>query len=242
MQTVVCMKWGDRYPSLFVNRLWSMIRRHTTRETRLICYTDDSTGIDSDVLVRPLPDILIPSYAESLWRKVSLWRSDLPDLSGDILFFDLDMVITGSIDSFFDYERGKFCVIHDWHRPYRLVGNTSVFRFPFGEYGNIYDNYIKDPDIIVRSHGNEQEYVTSMIPDKIFWPSHWCVHFRHTLLPKWPLNFIFPASLPSDALCVAFSTLPDQDDAAQGIWPENRWWKRIYKYTRPTPWITEHWR
>ena len=26
-QTIVCMKWGTRYPADFANRLWSMIKR-----------------------------------------------------------------------------------------------------------------------------------------------------------------------------------------------------------------------
>ena len=35
-------------------------------------------------------------------------------LSGDVLFLDLDLVITGNIDRFFDYEPGKYCVIENW--------------------------------------------------------------------------------------------------------------------------------
>jgi hypothetical protein len=35
-QTVICAKWGGRYPSSYVNCLWSMIKRNTARETRLV--------------------------------------------------------------------------------------------------------------------------------------------------------------------------------------------------------------
>ena len=49
VQTVVCMKWGDRYPAAYVNCLWAMVRRNTRRPTRLVCYTDDATGIAPDV-------------------------------------------------------------------------------------------------------------------------------------------------------------------------------------------------
>ena len=54
-QTVICMKWGTRYGPDYVNRLYSMIERHTAQPTRLVCYTDESEGINSNVQVYPLP-------------------------------------------------------------------------------------------------------------------------------------------------------------------------------------------
>ena len=35
-QTVICMKWGTRYGPDYVNRLYSMVQRHTKRQTRLV--------------------------------------------------------------------------------------------------------------------------------------------------------------------------------------------------------------
>ena len=72
-QTIVCMKWGVRYPSVYVNNLWSMIRRNTARPTRLVCYTDEATGIDPDVTVLPMPSLTLPGKFTNLpWRKISL--------------------------------------------------------------------------------------------------------------------------------------------------------------------------
>ena len=48
-QTVICMKWGTRYGPDYVNRLYSMVQRHTKRPTRLVCYTDDPAGLDRGV-------------------------------------------------------------------------------------------------------------------------------------------------------------------------------------------------
>ena len=59
-QTIVCMRWGQRYGVDYVNRLWSMIRRHTRRPTRLVCYTDDTKGLDPAVEAYPLPEIRLP--------------------------------------------------------------------------------------------------------------------------------------------------------------------------------------
>ena len=102
-QTIVCMRWGQRYGVDYVNRLWSMIRRHARRPTRLVCYTDDTKGLDAAVEAYPLPEIRLPQRLAMLpWRKISLWRPDLPGLSGETLYIDLDVVITGPLDDFFD--------------------------------------------------------------------------------------------------------------------------------------------
>jgi hypothetical protein len=135
-QTIVCMKWGVRYPSVYVNNLWSMIQRNTARPTRLVCYTDDRTGINPDVTVLPMPSLTLPAKFTNLpWRKISLWAKDVPGISGDVLFLDLDIVITGSLDEFFDYEPDRtFCVIENWTQMGSGIGNTSCYRFRVGSH------------------------------------------------------------------------------------------------------------
>ena len=101
MQTVICIKWGTRYGSDYVNRLFSMVKRNTKNPTRFVCFTDDATGVDQGVEIRPLPSINIPDHVSwTPWRKLSLWQNPLEDLSGDLLFLDLDLVVTGNLDDF----------------------------------------------------------------------------------------------------------------------------------------------
>jgi len=241
-QTVVCMKWGIRYPADFVNRLYSMIQRNTNRPTRLICFTEDPTDIHPDVEIAPLPDINIPDrVTRSPWRKLSLWQRDLVGLKGDVLFLDLDMVVTGNIDDFFDYEPGNYCVIHNWTQPKQTVGNTSLFRFPVNQYTHIFDRFNDDPEAVLGEFRIEQQYISAKIPEQKFWPRDWCLSFKHDLLPAWPLRFLQVPQLPPTARVVAFTGKPDPDEAAVGLWPDKQAWKRVYKHVRPTPWILEHW-
>ena len=116
------MKWGKRYDSLFVNRLFRSIKRHSIRQFRLVCFTDNKSGIDKEIECKPLPEIDIPEYLSNTpWRKISVWQYPLNNLKGDILFLDLDLVITGNLDRFFDYIPAIFCVIENfiWHTYYR---------------------------------------------------------------------------------------------------------------------------
>jgi hypothetical protein len=243
MQTVICMKWGTRYGADYVNRLASMIRRNTTRPTRIICYTDDSSGVTKDVETQPLPPIRIPDRVSITgWRKLSIWQYPLGDLSGEVLFLDLDLVLTGPLDPFFDFEPGTYCAIDNWTQPGERVGNTSVFRFTAGKHTHIFDDWVRDPEAVLARWRIEQQYISDMIPEMKFWPAAWCVSFKHNLLPRWPLNYFVDAKLPPDARIVAFTGKPDPDEALVGHWPDRNFRQRLYKHVRPTPWIGEHWR
>lgn len=242
-QTIVCMKWGVRYPSIYVNKLWSMIQRNTTRRTKLVCYTDDAAGINPDIAVFPMLELALPGmYAKLPWRKIALWAGELPGLSGDVLFLDLDVVVTGSLDSFFDYRPDlSFCVIENWTQMGSGIGNTSCYRFRVGSHPYIFERLRDDPAGVLASHPNSQTYISRTISEKAFWPAPWCVSFKHTLLPRWPLNFLEVPPLPPDAKVISFTGKPDIDEARDG-WSDPRWYKKVYKHVRPTPWIADHWR
>lgn len=242
-QTIVCMKWGERYSSDYVNCLWSMISRNTKRKTRLVCYTDDTRGVSPDVACYPIPSISLPERVKNKpWRKIGLWQPSLPGVSGDVLFVDLDVVITGSIDEFFDYAPEKtFCVIDNWTQPGAKIGNTSVYRFRVGSHPYLFHDLEKDPERILGTFPNSQTYISRTIREMHYWPEAWCVSFKHSLLPRWPLNFFVSAPLPPGTKVVCFTGKPDPDEARDGRWPA-KWYKKIYKHVRPTSWIQEHWR
>ncbi|GJM03107.1 MAG: hypothetical protein DHS20C08_16080 [Rhodomicrobium sp.] len=243
MQTVISIKWGTRYGSDYVNRLYNMVKRNTVNETRFVCFTEDATGVKPGVEIKPLPQINIPDRVSSTpWRKLCLWQDPLEDISGDVLFLDLDLVITGNMDDFFSYEPGRYAVIHNWTQPNLQIGNTSCFRFRVGKHTHIFDEFVKDPEAILRQYRIEQQYISHKIPDQVFWPKEWCVSFKHNLLPPWPQRFFTVPPLPDDTKLVAFTGKPDPEDAVIGKWPEKNFLKKCYKHVRPTPWIAEHWR
>lgn len=243
MQTVICMRWGTRYGVQFVNRLYAMVARNTERPLRFICMTDDPQGLAAGIEAKPLPPIDLPEDIRwSPWRKLAIWQDPLFDITGDVLFLDIDLLVTGSIDGFFDFAPdSSFCVIHNWTQPRQRIGNTSCFRFRVGSHTHIYDRFMTEQADVLSKYRIEQVYISAEICEMTFWPPDWCVSFKHSLLPKWPLRFIKSPSLPANTRIVAFTGKPDPDEARDGVWP-SKWYKRFYKHVRPTPWIAEHWR
>lgn len=242
-QTVICLKWEDRYGPEYVNRLHAMVSRNTRRPLRFVCFTDDPRGISSEVELKPMPEFTLPEVMRRHpFRRMFIFQRPLHDLEGDLLHLDLDLLVTGSIDAFFDYEPDcTFCVAENWTQIGKGIGNMSVFRFRAGHHPYIYERFIADPLAQMTKYRNSQTFVCRNISEMRFFPPQWCLSFKHSILPRWPLNLLRTPSLPPEAKIVAFTGRPDIDEAARGEWPAP-WYKKIYKHVRPTPWIAEHWR
>jgi hypothetical protein len=243
LQTVICMKWGRAYGADYVNKLYSMASRNTSRPLRFVCFTDEAAGLLPEIEIRPLPHVALPeSHRWKPWRKIALWQPQLSGLSGDVLFLDLDVVVTASIDPFFDFQPDEtYCVIENWTQTGSGIGNTSVFRLRVGSHPEVFATLMANPEGTVRKFRNSQTFVSRTISSAAFWPAEWCVSFKHSLMPRWPLNFVRSAPFPVEARVTCFTGHPNPDEARDGIWPA-AWYKRVRKHVRPTPWIAEHWR
>ncbi len=241
MQTVVCMRWGDRFPVDYVNRLYRGVMRNVARPTRFIAFTDDPRRLDAGVEPREIPPIRLPQsgLGGSPWRKLALWSPDI-GLEGDLLFLDLDVVVVGGLDPLFDFEPGKLAIIRDWSA--RDTGNSSVMRLPARGAPHLVARFEADPLGKRRLYSNEQVYLCREAGLPIaFWPAEWTPGFKATMLPRFPFNLYRNVMLPAAARVVVFTGHPRPHEAMRGEWPA-RGWKKIYKRVRPVGWLDAHWR
>jgi len=267
MNTAICMKWGTKYGVEYVNRLYGMLARNTSQPFQLVCFTDDPEGISSKVVTQPLPPLGcdVPRNSPGQWSKLRLWGRELDGLSGPVLFLDLDVVITGPMDEFFSYgDPDRVYLARNWVRPLERLGQTSVFRFPVGQYAELLETFCEDSEGIAARYRYEQRYVTNHIRGGVrFWPRGWVRHFRRDCMGLWPLRYLRPARLPRHTRIVIFPGHPDPLDAMRGQWKSTvphmtRWahikqaftgprlggtvMKHVSRYVIPPPWISEHWR
>jgi len=242
---VICMKWGTRYPASYVNHLYEMARGRINGPLRFVCLTDDPRGLDPRVECHDCPEIDIPPpHSLRGWRKLNLFAPSerLFGLTGDWLYLDLDVVVTGPLDDFFTYRPDEsFVVMQNWTQPGKGIGNTSVFRFRVGAHTYLLTDCVADFEGVWRAHRNEQTYISRKIRSIAFWPDAWCLLFKVQCVPPWPVRFWRPPVLPETARVVAFPGSPDPHEAAEGRWPCRNPVKRIYKHIRPAGWIYEAW-
>ena len=225
-QTVICLKWGTRYGPEYVNRLYSMVTRHTERDLRFICITDDSSGIENGVEIMPMPAFTLPEFFRYRpFRRMFIWQDDFCGLSGHILHFDLDLVVTGSIDGFFDHEPDcAFVSAENWTQFGQSIANMSVFRFRIGSNPHLWSQFEADPMKAFNLYRNSQTYVSRNVNEMAFYPREWCLSFKHSLMPTWPLNLFVTPSLPKGTKVVVFTGKPDPDEAIEGRWPREHWY------------------
>ena len=242
---VLCMKWGDLYGPEYVNRLFSMVRRNLRGDLRFVCLTDNVDGIRPEVECHPCPEVPIPApHNRRGWRKLCTYShsENLFGLTGEWLYLDLDVVITGSLDEFFLYKPEKsFVVMQNWTQPGKGIGNTSVYRFRVGAESYLLEKLIREQDSILNTFNNSQTYISRNVRELTFWPDDWCALFKVQCVAPWPLRFWKEPKLPPRTRIVAFPGVPNPHQALKGEWPVNSPFKKIYKSIRPATWIANFW-
>lgn len=237
-RVVLCMKWGTKYGPEYVNRLYAMVRRHLRGDFRFVCLTDRGEGVRAEVECLPIPDLALPpGIPERGWKKLTTFEADLHGLRGHALFLDLDVVIVADITPFFE-QPGDFLIIHDWKRPWRVTGNSSVYRFELGAHADVLAKFRREAEAIRARFRNEQAYLSDEIhrQGKLqYWPDDWTASYKYHCIPPWPLNYWRTPELPPDARIIVFHGEVNPPDALAGR--RNRRWR----FVRPAPWVAEHW-
>jgi hypothetical protein len=106
----ICIKFGAKYNSEYVNKLFRGIKRNTTKEFLFTCFTDNSDGLDSAIEIKSLPLV-----RNDLFAKIGLYNKELYNENDQIFYFDLDTVIVGLLDEIFEYS-GDFMILRDFYR------------------------------------------------------------------------------------------------------------------------------
>ena len=241
---VLCMKWGTKYDSGYVNKLYAMARRHLSGEFRFVCLTDNNDGICAEVECFPIPPLDLrpeaPGVRDMAWRKLTTLSRDLPDiygLHGQALFLDLDIVVVDSLDEFFTVP-GEFLIIKDYRRPWRVTGNSSVYRFTLGAHADVLDHFIAHEVALRRQFRNEQAYLSDYVHGQgklTYWPAAWCPSFKYHGIPAWPTNYWREPFVPEGARIMIFHGECNPPDALAG----RR--NRAFRYIRPARWVAKYW-
>lgn len=235
--TVLCMKWGVKFHADYVNRLYRAVTRHLTLPHRFVCLTDDNKGLVAGIETFPIPAMPVDIRGpERGWTKILTFGEQLYDLRGQCLFLDLDVLITGSLDAFFDVP-GDVVIIKDWLKR-DGTGNSSVYRFEIGRHPDLLDEFVGRWPAVKNQFRNEQEFISAALLKKQalnYWPDNWCQSFKRHCMHRFPFSLFKTPSLPGAAKIIVFHGHPNPDQAIVGN--AGKW----YRFMRPTPWVVEFW-
>jgi len=201
VNTIVCVKAGTKYGPIYPNRLAAMARRQTARPLRVVCFTDDTRGLDADIDAQPLPVDGLTGW----WNKVALFGETLPGVAGRVLYLDLDVVITAPLDPLLDHP-GAFVIMDNGYVP---GFNSSVMLFEVGAQPHVWQNF---SDAETKRIQGDQDWIALTIPDAELWPDEWCVPYRLRAAE----------APPRDTKVVVFSGRPNPDEYPQP-WIRDYW-------------------
>lgn len=179
---IVCLKHGDKYSSVYVNRLYNMTKRHSKANFKFACLTENSSGLNPNIIVIPLPSVDLVGW----WYKVWIFDSDFP-LKGQLLYMDLDIVIINNFDHMWDFEPDKFSIIRDFNRKFISnyeKFNSSIFKLKTGSFPHVWNNLKVNPDMMRRLHG-DQDWIFKQIKSNFtFWPEDWIQSYKWEIRSK----------------------------------------------------------
>ena len=256
---VLCLKWGRYYSTDYVNRLYAGVKANMRRPFRFVCVTDRTDGVDPRIDCAPLPPD--PGLRFHKWPNVHakpmLFKRGFAGLEGPTLFLDIDLLVMGGLDRFFEYRPGDFCIIHNWvelrKRLFRKlpdIGNSSCFRFDAGTDASngVYDCFMRDkddPSLDYYFMRGSQKYQTRAMMETgrvSWWPDEWVASFKRTCIPPFPLNLFAAPRRPKGASVLAFHGHPDIPEAISGFTVDRRGGRvPLHLRSRPAPWVKAAW-
>jgi len=244
VRTVVCMKWGTLYSAEYVNVLYRACRANITGDFRFVCLTDDRTGLLPEVDVFPIPDIGLDTwhYFNGAWPKIAVFDHRLYDLSGRVLFIDLDSVVCGSLDEMFEFP-GQVVAIDSqpWSKkPGGPRTGTGVFAFDVGTMGFVVDQLKAKRDALVKQYHIEQDYLHGVVSPMSYWPEPWVISFKYHL--RRPLivdRFLEPKAPPAGTKILAFHGRPRPIDLIHP--PAGNWDRFPHHGSGTVSWMQDYW-
>lgn len=224
MYNVISLKWGIKFPPEYVNRLYYGVRRNVTVPFTFHCFTDDSSGVDPNIQIHPLPY----KNVEGWWQKLYLF-SDEVEIDGRVLFMDLDTLIVGNIDHYLTHDKG-FTVSQDlWQKGENV--SSAIMSFETGKYKHIWETFIRNPQQAIQSlhpHG-DQKWIQKQQQQREYWQN---------LFPNEIVSFKSQCrnGVPPQARIVCYHGKPS-------IYESITTTTHVQGFTiPPTPWVKEYWK
>jgi hypothetical protein len=174
---VIVVKWGNKFTSEHVNRLYRMAKKNITLPFNFYCYTEDPIGIYDEVNIVPID---ISLGLEKWWWKLTLFKKNNWG-NGINLFLDLDVVIQNNIDHFFRNMKHNKIVILDYgdtemipeiemlnfHPITSPHYNSSIMIWYNNENQDIYEKFIKNYKLYLKTYyGIDRFFSYEISPNK----------------------------------------------------------------------------
>lgn len=162
---VACVIHGNAYDWIYVDRLCNMVRRNLSLPIKFHVYTEKHRDVPNSMVKHVLPDFGLSGPKQSWWYKLEIFNTQ--HHSGPLLYLDLDLIITGSLDWITVLPLNYFWAIRDFRylwRPGSRGLNSSIMWFDTRLYSYVYqtflDNNLKE---LMKQYKGDQDFITDTV-------------------------------------------------------------------------------
>tara|TARA_B100000780_G_scaffold98299_1_gene68609 strand:+ start:31 stop:810 length:780 start_codon:yes stop_codon:yes gene_type:complete len=217
------IKWGSEFTPDDVNTLKRAAFANTSFKTRFICLTDDRKGLDADIETFPIPEFELyhKTPKKGIWPKISLFHPDISDIAKLVVFLDIDTVVCGCLDEFFDDPHDNLMLLSCGPRwvnmdpllPPHAATGIMAYRPAFQTH--IFRIFYQDIIEFTSQFTVEQEFVGFAAEKVNYFPVQWVESFKYHLRQVHILDLVKPPSMPKPTTkLVAFHGFPRPRDVA----------------------------
>jgi hypothetical protein len=165
-----CVIHGDMYSWDYVENLLAMLQQNSSKSVNLHVFTEPARVVPSHMIKHELQDWPgIAGAKKSWWYKMQMF--DPAHNIGQMLYLDLDTVITGSIDWIWDLSPEYFWTIRDFKylwRPDWQGLNSSVMYWDTAKFFWIWKQFKeKNINFLIKQHHGDQDYLNTLFDDTV---------------------------------------------------------------------------
>lgn len=216
--------WGGKYDDSYVRKLANSVHRNLTEAHRFICFTDRKRNLPAGVEQWPIKaEDYHLTDVKGCFARLRLfdpnWQRQLGLAPGDrIVNLDIDLVVTGELDSLFNRADG-FTILQGVNASNPCQMNGSVWMLRAGYRPDVWRDFSLEAAAKVPfySFPDDQGWFAHKIPDAGAWmPRDGVYGFWK---PGWPKG----EALPDNARIVAFFGWRDPSKFTHLKWVDSNW-------------------
>lgn len=178
-----CVIHGDFYQWIYVETLHSMLSHNFQCPIRLHVFTEQSRPVPDHMIKHELTDWPgVSGRKRAWWYKMQIF-DPRQGFSGPVLYLDLDVAITGSMDWILALDKRFFWAVRDfrylWRPTWRGI-NSSMMFWDASRYPHIWRGFqARDLTTTIRQFSGDQDYLTEAVDQKD------CRFFDQNMVRSW---------------------------------------------------------
>jgi len=160
-----CVIHGTGYDWQYVEKLYSMLTRMIPGGIRFHVYTEHDRSVPPHMIKHILDDWGVSGPKKSWWYKIQLFNPE--HFSGDLLYFDLDVVIVRDLAWLIEQDTDYFWTIRDFkylQNRHTNTINSSVMWFNVEKFSWIWNKFLLTNILdTIKQFPGDQDYLNHVL-------------------------------------------------------------------------------